>query len=47
VKGIGEGGTVAAPPALVSAVCDALGVDHVDMPLTDEAVAAALEERKR
>ncbi len=45
VKGIGEGGTVAAPPALVSAVCDALpGVDHVDMPLTDEAVAEALSE---
>ena len=45
VKGIGEGGTVAAPPAVVSAVCDALpGVSHVDMPLTDEAVAEALEE---
>ncbi|MFB6129584.1 MAG: molybdopterin cofactor-binding domain-containing protein [Salinigranum sp.] len=41
VKGVGEGGTIAAPPALVNAVCDALsplGVEHVDMPLTDETV---------
>ena len=41
VKGIGEGGTIAAPPALVNAVVDALsplGVRHVDMPLTDETV---------
>jgi carbon-monoxide dehydrogenase large subunit len=45
VKGIGEAGTVAAPPAVVSAVADALpGVDHVDMPLTDEVVAEALSE---
>jgi len=48
VKGIGEAGTVAAPPAVVSAVTDALpGVDHVDMPLTDEAVASALEESEK
>jgi carbon-monoxide dehydrogenase large subunit len=44
VKGIGEAGTVAAPPAVVNAVVDALpNVDHVDMPLTDEAVAEALD----
>jgi carbon-monoxide dehydrogenase large subunit len=46
VKGIGEAGTIAAPPALVSAVCDALspfGIDHLDMPLTDEAIADAME----
>ena len=42
VRGIGEGGTVAAPPAVVNAVVDALpGVDHVDMPLTAEAVRTA------
>jgi len=35
-KGIGEAGAIAAPPTVVSAVCDALGVDHVDMPLTPE-----------
>ncbi|MEF8801403.1 MAG: xanthine dehydrogenase family protein molybdopterin-binding subunit [Halolamina sp.] len=43
VKGIGEAGTVVAPPAVVNAVADALpDVAHLDMPLTDEAVAAAL-----
>ncbi len=45
VKGIGEAGTVAAPPALVNAVTDALpGVAHLDMPLTAETVAGALAE---
>jgi aerobic carbon-monoxide dehydrogenase large subunit len=42
VKGIGEAGTIAAPPAVVNAVCDALGVDHVDMPLTEERVWRAI-----
>ncbi|WP_416896838.1 MAG: xanthine dehydrogenase family protein molybdopterin-binding subunit [Minwuia sp.] len=38
VKGCGEAGTIAGPPAIVSAVCDALGVSHVDMPLTPEKI---------
>jgi len=41
VKGVGEGGSCGAPPAIVSAVCHALadkGVTHVDMPLSPEAV---------
>ena len=42
VKGAGEGGSCGAPPAIVSAVCDALGVAHVDMPLTPESVWRAL-----
>ncbi|NHX35563.1 MULTISPECIES: xanthine dehydrogenase family protein molybdopterin-binding subunit [Halolamina] len=45
VKGIGEGGTVAAPPALVNAVVDAVpGVDHLDMPVTAERVRTAIED---
>jgi carbon-monoxide dehydrogenase large subunit len=47
VKGIGEAGTIAAPPAVVNAVCDALeplGISHVDMPLTEERVRAAVRE---
>ena len=47
VKGIGEAGTIAAPPALVNAVCDALdplGIDHVDMPLTEQRVWSAIRE---
>jgi carbon-monoxide dehydrogenase large subunit len=38
VKGIGEGGACGAPPALVSAVADALGLAHIDMPLLPETV---------
>jgi carbon-monoxide dehydrogenase large subunit len=41
VKGVGEAGTIAAPQAVVNAVCDALepfDVDHIDMPLKNEKV---------
>jgi carbon-monoxide dehydrogenase large subunit len=41
VKGIGEAGTIAATPAIVNAVVDALapfGVRHVDMPLKPERI---------
>jgi carbon-monoxide dehydrogenase large subunit len=41
-KGAGEAGCIGVPPALVGAVCDALDVDHVDMPLTPEAVWRAM-----
>jgi carbon-monoxide dehydrogenase large subunit len=42
VKGAGEGGACGAPPAIVSAACDALGVAHLDMPLTPEKIWRAL-----
>ncbi|MFB6074586.1 MAG: xanthine dehydrogenase family protein molybdopterin-binding subunit [Haloarculaceae archaeon] len=48
VKGIGESGTIAAPPTVVNAVLDALaplGIDHLDMPLTEERVFRAVRER--
>jgi aerobic carbon-monoxide dehydrogenase large subunit len=41
VKGAGEGGCVAAPPALINAVLDALaplGVRHLDMPASPERI---------
>jgi carbon-monoxide dehydrogenase large subunit len=41
-KGIGEAGAIAAPPTVVSAVCDALGVEHLDMPLTRERLWRAM-----
>jgi carbon-monoxide dehydrogenase large subunit len=47
VKGIGEAGTIAAPPAIVNAVVDALepfGVAHLDMPLTNERVWQAVSD---
>jgi carbon-monoxide dehydrogenase large subunit len=45
-KGIGEAGAIAAPPAVVNAVIDALwhlGVREIDMPLTPERVLAAID----
>ncbi len=41
-KGAGEAGTVGALPAVISAVCDAIGVPHLDMPATPERVWRAL-----
>ena len=34
VKGVGEAGAIGAPPAVISALCDALGVVHIEMPAT-------------
>lgn len=48
VKGVGETGTIAATPAVVNAVMDALaplGSRHLDMPLTPERVWAAIGQR--
>jgi carbon-monoxide dehydrogenase large subunit len=45
-KGCGEAGTVGACPAVISAVADALGVPHIDMPATPERVWRALREKK-
>lgn len=49
VKGAGESGAVGAPPAVASAVLDALrahGVEHLDMPLTSENVWRSLRAGK-
>jgi aerobic carbon-monoxide dehydrogenase large subunit len=46
VKGAGETGTIAATPAVVNAVMDALaplGITHLDMPLTAEKVYNAIQ----
>ena len=45
-KGVGEGGTTGAPPAIVNAVLDALapfGIQTIDMPLKPEKVWAKIE----
>jgi carbon-monoxide dehydrogenase large subunit len=44
-KGCGEAGTVGALPAAISAIADALDVDHIDMPATPERVWRALQEK--
>ena len=41
-KGLGEGNTMSAPAALANAVCDALGVDDLHLPLTAPRVWEAL-----
>jgi carbon-monoxide dehydrogenase large subunit len=50
LKGAGEAGTIAASPAVVNAVMDALapfGVKHIDMPLKPEKVWRALRSSGR
>jgi carbon-monoxide dehydrogenase large subunit len=47
VKGVGEAGTIAASPAVVNAVVDALrplGVTYIDMPMTPMRVWQAIQE---
>lgn len=49
VKGVGEAGAIAAPPAVVNAVVDALapfGVASVEMPVTGETVWRAIAEHR-
>jgi aerobic carbon-monoxide dehydrogenase large subunit len=50
VKGVGEAGPTAAPPAVINAIVDALspyGVKHVPMPATPFAVWQAIEAAKQ
>jgi carbon-monoxide dehydrogenase large subunit len=49
VKGIGESGTIGAPPTVINALIDALaplGVDHIDMPATPSRVWEAIARAK-
>ena len=43
-KGCGEAGAIAAPPAVMNAVVDALGTD-VSMPATNEKIWKALKKK--
>ena len=42
-KGCGEAGTVGALPAVMSAIADAIGIEHLDMPATPERVWRAMQ----
>jgi carbon-monoxide dehydrogenase large subunit len=44
MKGCGEAGAIGAPPAIINAVCDALAIDHLDMPAKAERVWLAITE---
>ncbi len=43
VKGCGEAGAIAAPPALINAITDALGHENIAMPATPQAVWRAAQ----
>jgi carbon-monoxide dehydrogenase large subunit len=48
-KGVGEGGAIGAPAAIVNAVSDALapfGIDFYEMPVTPQRIRAALRAAK-
>jgi carbon-monoxide dehydrogenase large subunit len=45
IKGAGEAGATGAPPAVITAVLDALrplGIDHIDMPATPNRIWQAI-----
>ncbi len=49
-KGVGEGGTIGAPPTVVNAVLDALaplGIQTVDMPLKPEKIWALVQAARQ
>jgi carbon-monoxide dehydrogenase large subunit len=51
IKGSGEAGAIGAPPAVISALVDALkpatGVTHIDMPATPQVIWDLLKAAKR
>jgi carbon-monoxide dehydrogenase large subunit len=47
VKGCGEAGAIGAPPAVINAICDAIGVKDLEMPATSERVWRALRAQQR
>jgi carbon-monoxide dehydrogenase large subunit len=38
IKGCGEAGAIGSPPAVINAITDALGIEHLDMPATPQRV---------
>ena len=46
VKGSGEAGAIGAPPAVISAVSDALDILHIDMPATPQHIWQAIKAKK-
>ena len=45
IKGSGEAGAIGAPQAVISAVCDALDITHIDMPATPLAIFNAMKAK--
>ena len=47
IKGCGEAGAIAAPPAVINAITDALGHEHIAMPATPQRVWQAVQQSQR
>jgi len=45
VKGVGEAGTIGSTPAVANAICNALGVAHLDMPYTSEKLWKVIHQK--
>jgi carbon-monoxide dehydrogenase large subunit len=43
-KGVGEGGAIGAPAAVVNAICDAIGLEIYEIPATPQRVRALLRQ---
>ena len=46
IKGAGEAGAIGAPPAVINAICNALDIDHIDMPAKPEKIWKILSLKK-
>ena len=46
IKGAGEAGAIGAPPAVINAICNALNLDHVDMPVKPEKIWRILASKQ-
>ena len=46
IKGAGEAGAIGAPQAVISAVCDALQITHIDMPATSLEIFNVLKKKQ-
>ena len=44
IKGCGEAGAIAAPPAVINAITDALGHENIAMPASPQAVWRAAQK---
>ena len=45
--GPGQAGAIGSTQAVISALCDALGVTHIDMPATSAAIWRALQAKQQ
>ena len=46
MKGCGEAGSIGSPPAVMNAICNALGIEHLDMPASPEKIWRICREQE-